>query len=165
MHHEPTQPPVPGGVIVAAGYGLKFYVRRGHLIIEDGVGRNRQTGRYHRATSKLKRVVVVGHDGYITLEAMRWIRDIGAAFVQIDTDANLIALSAPARHHESRLRRAQVLATTDDLGRIAVVSLLKAKLERQAQIAERLAHLKPTVRVKDATPITVAAAIRVAADA
>jgi CRISPR-associated protein Cas1 len=124
-----------------------------------------EAARPHRATSKLKRIVVIGHDGYITLEAMRWIRDIGAAFVQIDTDANLIALSAPARHHESRLRRAQALATTDDVGRIAVVSLLKAKLERQAQIADRLAHLKPTVRVKDATPITVAAAIREAADA
>jgi hypothetical protein len=34
-----------------------------------------------------------------------------------------------------------------------------------AQIAERLAHLKATVRVKDTKPITVAAAIREAADA
>ena len=162
-----TQPAdvAPGGAILASGYGLKLYVHHGHLIVEDGVGRKRQTRRFHRATSKLKRVVVLGHDGYITLEAMRWIRDIGAAFVQLDTDANLIALSAPARHHESKLRRAQVLATTNDAGRAAVVSLLKAKLERQAQIAERLAHLKATVRVKDATPISVASAIRESADA
>jgi len=91
-------------LVIAAGYGLKLYVHHGHLIIHDGVGRQRQTRRYHRATSKLKRVVVIGHDGYITLEAMRWIRDIGAAFVHVDNDANLIALSAPARHHESKLR-------------------------------------------------------------
>lgn len=51
------------GLVVAAGYGLKLYVERGHLIVHDGVGRNRQTRRYHRATSKLKRVVVIGHDG------------------------------------------------------------------------------------------------------
>ena len=167
MSEARTQPAAVAqhGVIVAAGYGLKLYVNRGHLIVHDGVGRNRHTRRYHRATSKLKRVVVIGHDGYITLEAMRWIRDIGAAFVQIDTDANLIALSAPARHHESKLRRAQALAATSDVGRAAIVALLKAKLERQAQIAERLAHLKATVRVKDATPISVAAAIREAAHA
>lgn len=165
MSEVPTEPSVRGGIIVAAGYGLKLYVHRGHLIVEDGVGRDRHTRRYHRATSKLKRVVVIGHDGYVTLEAMRWIRDIGAAFVQVDTDATLIALSAPARHHESKLRRAQALATTSDLGRAAVVELLRAKLEGQAEIAERLAHLKPTVRVKDATPITVAAAIRESAAA
>ncbi|HZO36732.1 MAG TPA: CRISPR-associated endonuclease Cas1 [Solirubrobacteraceae bacterium] len=153
------------GVVVAAGYGLKIYVERGHLIIVDGAGRDRITRRYHRATSKLRRVVVIGHDGYITLEAMRWIRDIGAAFVQVDTDGNLIALSAAARHHESKLRRAQVLAATSETGRAAIVNLLRAKLEGQAAIAERLAHLKATVRVKDATPVTVAAAIRESAAA
>jgi len=161
MHQQDTVERPPHGLVVVAGYGLKLYVHHGHLIVNDGVGRNRQTRRYHRATSKLKRVVVIGHDGYITLEAMRWIRDIGATYVHIDTDANLIALSAPARHHESKLRRAQALASGDQQGRAATVALLKAKLEGQASLVERrLAHLKPTVRVKDATPITVAAAIR-----
>ena len=165
MHDQPTQAPAPDGVIIATGYGLKLYVHHGHLIVHDGVGRGHQTRRYHRAASKLRRIVVLGHDGYITLEAMRWIRDVGAAFVQVDTDGNLIALSAPARHHESKLRRAQVLATTDHAGRAAIASLLKAKLERQSLVAARLAHLKPTVRVKDGPPVSVAAAIRQAAHA
>lgn len=165
MHQQDTVKRPPHGLVVAAGYGLKLYVHHGHLIVHDGVGRQRQTRRYHRATSKLKRVVVIGHDGYITLEAMRWVRDIGAAFVHVDSDANLIALSAPARHHESKLRRAQVLAATDQTGRAAIVTLLQAKLEHQAQVAERLSHLKATTRVKDAQPITVAAAIRQAAAA
>ncbi|QEC48541.1 CRISPR-associated endonuclease Cas1 [Baekduia soli] len=159
----PTERP-EHGVIVAAGYGLRLYVRGGHLIVHDGVGRQHRTRRYHRAISKLRRVVVIGHDGYITLEAMRWIRDIGAAFVQVDRDANLIALSAPARHHESALRRAQVLAGEQRTGRQATVDLLRAKLELQAQIAERLSRLKATVRIKDAHPITVAAAIRESAE-
>jgi CRISPR-associated endonuclease Cas1 len=163
MHAQRTEPPTPHGVIVAAGYGLKLYVERGHLTVSDGVGRDRQTRRYHRATSKLKRVVVIGHDGYITLEAMRWIRDVGGTFVQIDSDSNLVALTAAARHHESKLRRAQVLAGENDLGRLATVALLQAKLERQAVVAERLSHLKATVRVKDTKAITVAEAIREAA--
>ncbi len=147
-------------IIVAHGYDLKLYVKRGHLIVEDGVGRDRDSRRFHRATSKLKRVVVIGHTGFITLEALRWIRDIGAAFVQIDTDANLVALSAPARHHESKLRRAQVLAVETELGKSAIVDLLRAKLHGQAALVERLSHLKATVRVNDATPVTVAEAIR-----
>src|SRR3954464_12709506 len=135
MHPEPTQAPTARGVIIAAGYGVKLYVHRGHLVVEDGVGRPRQTRRFHRSMSKLKRVVVIGHDGYITLEAMRWIRDVGAAFVHVDIDANLIALGARARHHESKLRRAQVLASSDEVGRVATVSLLKAKLEHEAVVA------------------------------
>ena len=49
-------------------------------------GRHRRTERLNRATSGLKRLVVIGHTGFVTLEALRWIRDVGAAFVQIDRD-------------------------------------------------------------------------------
>jgi hypothetical protein len=64
---------------------------------------------------------VIGHTGFVTLEALRWIRDVGAAFVQIGADSELIAISAPARHHESKLRRAQALAAETETGRLAVV--------------------------------------------
>jgi CRISPR-associated protein Cas1 len=155
---------VSGGVVVAHGYGLKIHVQRGHLVIHDGIGDHRQTRRYNRATSRLKRVIVIGHTGYITLEALRWVTDIGAALAQIGRDGELIATSAPARHHESKLRRAQVLAAHNEHGRTATAALLKAKLNAQADLAERLSHLKATVRVKDAHPITVADAIRGWAD-
>jgi CRISPR-associated endonuclease Cas1 len=147
-------------ICVAHGYGLKIHVYRGHLIVEDGVGRRRRRRRYHRATSGLKRLVVIGHTGYITLEAIRLLNDVGAAFAQIDTDGNLLALSAPARHHESKLRRAQALAPDNGLGEIALVQLLRAKLQAQATVAERLSHLKPLVRVKTAQPMSVPELIR-----
>jgi CRISPR-associated protein Cas1 len=145
---------------LAHGFGVKVYVNRRHLIVHDGIGADRRTRRYHRVTSKLRRVVVVGHTGYITLEALRWIQDAGAVFAQIDSDGNLIAASAPARHHDPKLRRAQVLAPESGLGAVALVTLLKAKLEAQAALVERLAHLKPTVRVKKTTEVTVAEWIR-----
>jgi CRISPR-associated protein Cas1 len=158
MHRERTA--ARDGIVVAHGYGLKIHVQRGHLVVHDGIGDQRQTCRYNRATGRLKRVVVIGHTGYVTLEALRWITDVGAVFAQIGRDGELIATSAPARHHESKLRRAQVLAAENEQGRTATVALLKAKLNAQAALAERLAHLKATVRVKDAHPITVADAIR-----
>jgi len=159
MQAQPTEPAVDG-ICVAHGYGLKLHVQRGHLIVEDGVGRDRRTRRYHRATSKLRRVIVIGHTGYLTLEATRWIRDVGAAFAQIDSDGNLIALSAPARHHEAKLRRAQVLAAESGTGELALVQLLRAKLRAQAEVAQRLSHLKSAARVKDTRPTTVPALIR-----
>ena len=61
---------------------------------------------------------MIGHTGFITLEAMRWIRDVGAAFVQIDSDSNVVAMSAAEWQSSARqLRRAQVLAAESDIGR------------------------------------------------
>ena len=158
MQNQATEP-ARDGICVAQGYGLKIYVQRGHLVVEDGIFDERSIRRYNRATSRLKRLFVIGHTGFITLEAMRWIRDVGATFAQIDSDGTIIALSAAARHHESKLRRAQVLATESEGGRRATVALLRAKLMAQARVVGRLAHLKPTVRVKNAVPIPVAEAI------
>ena len=51
MQAQPTEP-ADSGICVAHGYGLKIYVHRGHLIVHDGIGRQRHTRRYHRATSQ-----------------------------------------------------------------------------------------------------------------
>jgi CRISP-associated protein Cas1 len=88
------------------------------------------------STSKLKRVVVIGHTGFITLEAMRWIRDVGGTFLQIDSDGSLIAVSAPRRPIEARLPRAQALASVNGVGRVVAVSLLITKLEQQARLVK-----------------------------
>jgi len=68
------------GIVVAAGFGVKLYVERGHLVLNDGIGRQRRVRRYSRATAKLRRVLVLGHSGFVTLEALRWLTDVGAAF-------------------------------------------------------------------------------------
>src|SRR5687767_2951078 len=89
-------------IYIAHGYGIKVYVDRGHLTVHHGVGRDRHTRRFNRATASLKRLVVIGHTGYVTLDALRWIRDVGASFIQIDSDGNIIAATAAARDHEAK---------------------------------------------------------------
>lgn len=136
----PAKPKTPQGqIVLAAGYGVKIYVERGHLVIHDGVGRDRGTRRFNRATSKLSRLVVVGHTGFVSLEAMRWIKDVGAAFVQIDSDSNVVAMTVSEWYSSSRhLRRAQVLAAETETGRRGLVQLLKAKLVEQSKLAGEL---------------------------
>src|SRR5436305_3820262 len=85
-----TNPPTKSGIATAHGYGIKVYVYRRHLVIEDGIARDRRTRRYHR-TSKLRRLVIVGRTGYATLEAIRWLRDVGAALVHLDADGQVLA--------------------------------------------------------------------------
>lgn len=127
-----------GGIVVAHGYGVKLYVERGHLTVHYGVGRKRETHRYNRATSKLRRVVVIGHTGYVTLEALRWIRDVGAAFVQLDRDGQLITVSAAQAPDIAALRRAQALAMDNSIGLEVARDLLREKVGGQVALLDAL---------------------------
>lgn len=126
------------GVLVVSGYGLRVEVKRGHLSVEDGVGGQRRQARFSRVTPGLRRLVVLGHSGLVTLDALRWLHDIGAAFVQIDADGRVIVASGPAGLDDGRLRRAQALAAQNgvalEVGRYLVVQ----KLNGQARVLERL---------------------------
>lgn len=124
------------GILVLSGYGLRISVQRRHLAVADGVGRDRRSGTLHRATSGLKRLVVIGHTGFITLEAVRWLHDAGVAYVQVDSDGRLMASYASLGTNDVRLRLAQALATTSDVGLGVAKRLISDKLEAQRSVLE-----------------------------
>ncbi len=126
------------GILVLSGYGLRITVERGHLLVSDGIGESRRTGRFHRATSGLTRLVVLGHSGTVSLEAMRWLHDIRAAFVQLDADGQVIVASGPSGLDDARLRRAQALAESNGIGIAIARDLLDRKLAGQAEVLTRL---------------------------
>ena len=130
------------GVLVVSGYGMRVAIERGQLVVADGVGHERREGRFSRATCGIKRLVVLGHSGTISFEALRWLADIGAAFLQIDGDGEVIAATIPTGLDDARLRRAQAIAPFTDTGREVVVGLLKIKIEKQAVLLAR--HDAPT---------------------
>jgi CRISPR-associated endonuclease Cas1 len=144
---EPAELAVPrNGTLALSGYGLRIVVERGHLVIEDGVGNERRRGRFARVPRVLKRIVVLGHSGIISFDALRWIQDIGAAFVQIDTDGRIIAASGPSGLDHPRLRRAQALATTNGVGIRIGRDLIRQKLTGQLRIAETLSASERAIR-------------------
>ena len=105
--HETTQTASPGnGVLLLSGYGIRVAVERGHLTVEDGVGSDRRTARFSRADRDLRCLVVLGHSGTVSFDALRWLTDVGAAFVQIDHDGRVIAAAGPIGLQDARLRRA-----------------------------------------------------------
>src|SRR5215470_13886665 len=74
------------GVVTLFGYGIKAYVDRGHLILEDGIGPERRQVRLPRVGHGLHRIVVIGADGFVSLAALRWLADQDAAFVMLNRD-------------------------------------------------------------------------------
>ena len=132
-------------VIVLSGYGISITVERGHLRVEDGVGNERRTARFSRANSGIKRVVVLGHSGTISLDALRWLNDVGAAFIAIDSDADLIAAAGPFGLDDARLRRAQAIALSNGVGLSIARDLIDRKLKGQMEVLGWLQNPASTI--------------------
>src|SRR5262249_55612561 len=126
------------GVLVADGYGIQIRVERGHLVVQDGVGEHRRDRRFPRAGHGLRRLVIFGHAGSITLEAIRWMVDTGIAYIHLAADGRPLASSAEMGLDFPALRRAQALAAGTELGRLITVELLDRKLDGQSRTAHQL---------------------------
>jgi len=126
------------GVIVLTGYGLRVAVERGHLNLGDGVGRSRRSGTFSRATCGIRRLIVVGHSGVISFEALRWLADIEASFAQVDADGRVIAAFGPTGLDDARLRRSQATALGTERAVELTKHLLRDKLIAQRDLLARL---------------------------
>lgn len=122
------------GVATLFGYGIKVCVDRGHLTIQDGIGPVRREARLPRIGHGLRRLVVVGADGFVSLAALRWLADQDAAFVMLDRDGSVLAATGPVRSSDARLRRAQALAHQSGIALKISKELLDKKLIAQEQL-------------------------------
>lgn len=120
-----------GDVLVASGYGVTVAVKAGQLVIVDGIGRSRRERRIPRQPRTVQRLTLLGHTGYVSLEAVRWLADAGIPWTQLDSDGRITATSGPCRE-DARLLRAQAYAPADDSGLRITRDLLTVKLSGQA---------------------------------
>src|SRR5882724_9531752 len=126
------------GVITLRGYGVRAWVDRGHLVLEDGIGPRRRLGRFPRVGHGIKRVVAIGSDGMVSLAAMRWLSDQGAAFVMLERDGKRLVQSGPVGPNDARLRRAQSLAHHSGAAVKISRDLIHQKLSGQARLVREL---------------------------
>jgi CRISPR-associated endonuclease Cas1 len=122
------------GVITLFGYGIRVQVERGHLLVEDGIGPDRRKGLLPRVGHGLKRLVVIGADGIVSLAALRWLADQDAAFTMLDRIGKVLAVTGPVRPPDARLRRAQSLAENSGAGLQIAIELIRQKLLAQERL-------------------------------
>lgn len=123
------------GVLTLYGYGISVNVDRGHLVLKDGIGNERHEARFARVRHGLRRLVVIGSDGFISLAALRWLADQDAAFVMLERDGSVLAVTGPVRPSDARLRRAQALANTNGIALEISKGLVRQKVAAQEQLA------------------------------
>jgi CRISPR-associated endonuclease Cas1 len=132
------------GVVTLFGYGIGVRVDRGHLLFEDGIGPNRRTARLSRVRHGLKRLVVIGSDGMVSLAALRWLADQDAAFVLLERDGKILSATGPVRSSDAKLRRAQALAHESGIALQIARELIQQKLAGQENVA-RIKLGSPTI--------------------
>src|SRR5207237_9104092 len=104
-------------------------------LLHDGIADERRTIRLPRVNHGLKRLVMIGSDGFITLEALRWLADQKAAFIMLERDGSVLVTTGPVRSSDARLRRAQALAGQSETSLRIARELIDKKLAAQASVA------------------------------
>ena len=123
------------GILTLFGYGIQVRVDRGHLSIEDGIGPERYRYQLPRVGHGLRRLVVIGSDGMVSLAALKWMADQDVAFVMLDRDGAVLVTTGPVRASDARLRRAQALAGQSETAIRIARELIEKKLAGQEQVA------------------------------
>jgi len=149
--HRNLSPITPQhGVVTLFGYGIKVHVDRGHLTLQDGIGPVRREAQLPRIGHGLRRLVVIGSDGFVSLAALRWLADQDASFVMLDRDGSVLATTGPVRSSDARLRRAQALAHQSGVALKISKDLLDQKLIAQEQLVrEKLQHSGAADRIAE----------------
>lgn len=132
------------GIVTLFGYNSSASVDRGHLVLNDGIGMKRRQGRLPRVRHGLKRLVVIGSTGMVTFEALRWLSVQDVAFVLLDRDGTVLAVSGPVGPSDARLRRAQSLAHQSGVAVQIARELISQKLEGQEKLARDVMR-EPTI--------------------
>jgi len=123
------------GVVTLFGYGIKVFVERGQLMIQDAIGPVRREARLPRVGHGLRRLVVIGSDGFVSLAALRWLADQDASFVMLERDGSVLTTTGPVCPSDARLRRTQAMAHQSGAALRIAQELIDQKLAGQESLA------------------------------
>ena len=140
------------GVLILSGYGIRISVHHGRLSVSDNVSGFRRDAEFSRATSGIRRLFVLGHTGFVTFDALRWLADIEAAYVQVDGDGKVIASYAPQSVNDVGRRRAQALLSQVPDGVRIMRPILATKLKGQAALMRSRGHDEIARRIEALIP-------------
>jgi CRISPR-associated endonuclease Cas1 len=122
------------GILFMWGFALRLQVQNGQLTAEWGVGEERHHIRLTRVNRNLKRVIVIGSDGFASFDAIRWVTDVGASLIFLDRRGKLLFASTPTAPSDVRLRRSQSLGLENGTALKISRELISQKIEGQASI-------------------------------
>lgn len=122
------------GVLTIHGFGVRVRMQSGHLEIEDGVAMDRRKIRLARVGHRLRRLVCVSDDGFVTLAALKWLAAQNCSFLLLERNGKVQCVTGPVRPSEAQLRRSQALAAGNGVGLEITRTLIDAKLRGEERV-------------------------------
>ena len=142
MHADDTDYTViKNGIVVVSGTGPAIRVDGNRLVIRDGPQETPPLSLTRaEAVRKLRHIIVCGQaGGFVTFDALRWLRDTGVAFSQLDWNGTVVLASGQRGPDQPDLRRAQAVVCSGAIPKAAdaiACEILRLKLEGQAKVAQ-----------------------------
>ena len=100
-----------------------------------GSASERRHARFPRVGHGIRRLVVIGSEGMVSLAALRWLADQDVAFSMLERNGKVLAVTGPVRSSDAKLRRAQALAHSSGAALRITRELISRKLAGQEQVA------------------------------
>jgi CRISPR/Cas system-associated endonuclease Cas1 len=153
MHADDTNYTIiKNGVVVVSGTGPAIRIDDNRLIIRDGPQETPPLCLTRaEASRKLRHIVVCGHaGGFVTFDALRWLRDTGVAFSQLDWNGTVVIASGPRGPDQPDLRRVQALVCSGVMPKAAdaiTCEILRVKLCGQSEVAGLLGFEEPSAAI------------------
>ncbi|MFK0295125.1 CRISPR-associated endonuclease Cas1 [Streptomyces sp. NPDC090442] len=146
-------PRIIGPTLIVEGFGAKLAVERGQLVIHDGFGPHRRTEKLSRIERRVQRIIIKAVDGYVTIDAMRWCKNVGISVVMLDPAGDVI-MTSENMYYEGRLHRAQALGSID-----AVRYIMERKITGQYEVTGNPKIKDHLIRLHDVTTLAEISAI------
>ena len=115
--------------MILSGYGITIEVRRGYLFVKDGFGRDIRQMAFHKI-DRIKWVIILGHSGFITLGALKWLHELETKIIHIGWRGEIYYTSTPDRE-DIFLRRKQYKAKENETGVNITRYLISERLKEQ----------------------------------
>lgn len=119
-------------ILVLSGHGIDLRLNSGRLKIKSGfpIEGNVQETFIYRGINDVEHLVIIGHSGAITFEAIRWIIDQEIMVTFLDHDGNSITNFLSENHISGITKRRQATAS-NELNLNIARWLLSQKFQRQ----------------------------------
>jgi len=127
-----TLRPTNAGVLYLHGYGTSITVESSMLQIRSVVGGRIAEGRFARVERpRLRRLIVHGKGGWVSFEALSWLKGMGAEFALLASDGQVLASSGSLGLDRPDLRRLQATAMDTPVGLEVARFLIREKVTGQ----------------------------------
>ena len=153
MHADDTNYTIiKNDLVVVSGTGPAIRVDGNRLVIRDGPLETPPLCLTRaEASRKLRHIIVCGQaGGFVTFDALRWLRDTGVAFSQLDWNGTVVIASGLRGPDQPDLRRAQALVCSGVIPKAAdaiACEILRVKLCGQAEVAGLLGFEEPSAAI------------------